>query len=299
MTGMIDAFGTEEQRKRFIPEMIRMKHFGSYCLSEANSGSDAASLVTTATRKGDEWVLNGEKAFISGAGSSHIYLVMARTGGSGSGVRGNWMNCYLGSKGISCFIVTSDAKGMSIGKKESKIGWNSQPTCTVHFDDCRIPLGSMLGGEGEGFRMAMKALDGGRVNIASCSLGAGQAALDAAIEYTKQRVQFNQPLSSFQVTQFKLAEMATQLTAARLMVRNAAMALDSGSSDASYYSAMAKKFASDAAFKVCDEALQMHGGYGYLKDYPVQQWWRDCRVHRILEGTNEIMQVIIAKGLLK
>lgn len=274
-----------------------MEKLSSYCLTEPGSGSDAASLSTTAVKKGADYVLNGSKAFISGGGVSDIYMVMARTGGEGP-------------KGISCFLVEKGTKGLSFGKKEDKLGWNSQPTCAVIFEDCVIPESQRISAEGDGFKIAMKALDGGRINIgidlqfqlifhhvASCSLGAAQASLELAVEYTQDRKQFKQPLISFQNTQFMLSNMLSDLVASRLMVRQAASLLESNSPLATMYSAMAKRFATERCFQICDDALQLHGGYGYLKDYAIQQYLRDSRVHRILEGTNEVMQMIIAKHI--
>ncbi len=283
---MIDRYGRDEQRQRLLPKLCSMEHLSSYCLTEPGAGSDAASLKTRAVRDGEDYLLNGGKAFISGGGTSDLYAVMARTGGDGAA-------------GISCLIVESGAPGLSFGAQEKKMGWNSQPTCAVMFEDCRVPSANLIGGEGEGFRIAMAGLDGGRVNIAACSLGAARAALDAARVYMGERKQFGRPLSDFQALQFKLADMATELDAARLMVWRAAAALDAGDADAGMYSAMAKRFATDVGFKVCNEALQLHGGYGYLKDFPLERYVRDVRVHQILEGTNEIMRLIIARRLLR
>jgi alkylation response protein AidB-like acyl-CoA dehydrogenase len=283
---MVDRFGNDEQRARYLPRLTTMEIIASYCLTEPGSGSDAASLKTRADRDGGDYVLNGGKAFISGSGTSDIYAVMSRTGAEGP-------------DGISCIIVEKDAPGLSFGKQERKMGWNSQPTAAVLFDDCRTPLGNRLGGEGEGFRIAMAGLDGGRINIAACSVGTARAALDAAKAYLKERKQFGQTLSEFQALQFRLADMATELDAARLMMYRAAAAIDNGDPDATMYCAMAKRFATDVGFKVCNEALQLHGGYGYLKDFPLERHVRDVRVHQILEGTNEIMRMIIARRLLR
>ncbi len=283
---MIDSFGTPAQRQHWLPRMVSMDVIGSYCLTEPGSGSDAASLRTSAKRDGDHWVLNGTKAFISGSGASDVYVVMARTGGDGP-------------KGISAFIVDAKTPGVSFGANEKKMGWNSQPTCQLMFDDARLPADALLGVEGDGFKYAMKGLDGGRINIAACSLGGAGAALDAAISYTETRQQFGKSLQAFQATQFRLADMATHLDASRLMVYRAAAALDAQSLDATKFCAMAKRFATDTCWQVVDEALQLHGGYGYLKDYPIERLLRDLRVHRILEGTNEIMRVIIAREMLK
>ncbi|RUS29791.1 acyl-CoA dehydrogenase/oxidase [Jimgerdemannia flammicorona] len=289
---MIDTFANDQQKSKYLPSLITMDKLASYCLTEPGAGSDAASLATTAKKAGDTYVLNGSKAFISGGGQSDVYLVMARTGGPGKDVA-----CR--PKGISCFIVEKGTPGLSFGKKEQKLGWNSQPTRAVILEDCTVPAENLVGGEGQGFTIAMKGLNGGRVNIASCSLGAAQASLETALEYTKVRKQFNKPIAAFQNTQFKLAEMATALLSSRLMVRQAARMLDEGSAAASVYCAMAKLQSTEDCFQICDQALQLHGGYGYLKDYKVQQYFRDARVHRILEGTNEVMKVIVSREMLK
>eukprot|EP00048_Salpingoeca_helianthica_P017338 m.236739 g.236739 ORF g.236739 m.236739 type:complete len:421 (-) comp20743_c0_seq1:175-1437(-) len=282
---MIDSFGTEEQRKHYVPSLAAMERFGSYCLTEPNSGSDSASLRTKAVKKGDSYVLNGSKAFISGAGVSDVYLVMARTGDQGP-------------KGISCFIIDKNAPGLSFGKKEAKLGWNCQPTRMVIMEDCVVPASNVLGGEGKGFGIAMKGLNGGRINIASCSLGGAQACLRLAVDHTTVRQQFGKPLASNQAVQFKLAEMASALNASRQAVRFAARQLDLGHSGSPALCAMAKLFATDTCFNVCNDALQLHGGYGYLKDYKVQQYVRDVRVHQILEGTSEVMKMIISRDML-
>ncbi|GAB4368366.1 MAG: isobutyryl-CoA dehydrogenase [Kiloniellaceae bacterium] len=282
---MIDCFGNDAQRAAFLPKLLTMEHFASYCLTEPGSGSDAASLKTRAELDGDHYVLNGAKAFISGGGASDLYLVMCRTGGPGA-------------DGISAVLVPKDTPGLSFGKKEKKLGWNSQPTAAVIFEDARVPLANRLGAEGAGFRFAMQGLDGGRVNIAACSLGGARACLEAATAHVKQRQQFGRPIAEFQALQFKLADMATELDAARLMVWRAAQALDDNAADKTQHCAMAKRFATDAGFKVCNEALQLHGGYGYIREYPIERIFRDLRVHQILEGTNEIMRVIIARKLL-
>jgi hypothetical protein len=279
---MIDRFGSDELRGRYLPRLVGMELIASYCLTEPGAGSDAASLSTTARLEGDAYVLNGSKAFISGAGVSDVYVVMARTGGPGA-------------SGVSAFVVEKDTPGLSFGANERKMGWNAQPTRQVNFDNVRVPVANRIGDEGQGFRIAMQGLDGGRINIASCSLGGAQLALDTAREHLKQRKQFGRALADFQALQFRLADMATELEAARLMVRAAARALDAGSPDATKRCAMAKRFATDAAFDVANQALQLHGGYGYLKDYPLERIVRDLRVHQILEGTNEIMRVIIAR----
>lgn len=283
---MIDRFGTREQRARFLPGLMSMTDCASYCLTEPGSGSDAASLATRAVRDGDHYVLNGTKAFISGAGMSDIYLAMVRTGGTGP-------------KGISCLVVEKSAGGLSFGKKEKKLGWNSQPTAMVIFEDCRVPLANRLGAEGDGFKIAMMGLDGGRLNISACSLGGARACLEAARDHVRERRQFGQLLSDFQALRFKLADMATELDAARLVVQRGAASLDRGDPQASVHCAMAKRIATDAGFQICNEALQLFGGYGYLKDFPIERYLRDVRVHQILEGTNEIMRVIIARHLLE
>jgi hypothetical protein len=282
---MIDRFGTREQRARFLPKLTTMAHFASYCLTEPGSGSDAAALATKAVRDGDKYVLNGTKAFISGGSVSDVYVAMVRTGGAGA-------------KGISCLVVEKDAPGLSFGKKEKKLGWNTQPTAMVIFEDCRVPIANRIGEEGDGFKIAMAGLDGGRLNISACSLGGARACLDAARDHMLDRRQFGQPLADFQALRFKLADMATELDAARLMVRRGAASLDRGDPEATMHCAMAKRLATDAGFHVCNEALQLFGGYGYLKDFPIERYLRDVRVHQILEGTNEIMRVIIARRLL-
>ena len=283
---MLDRYGSDGLRRAWLPRLASMEAIASYCLTEPGSGSDAASLRTTARRDGEHYVLNGSKAFISGGGVSDVYLVMCRTGAEGP-------------KGISTILVEKGAAGLSFGAQEKKLGWNSQPTAMVQFDDCRVPALNLIGEEGEGFRIAMSALDGGRVNIAACSLGGAGFALETALAYVQTRQQFGRPLADFQALQFKLADMATDLEAARLMVLRAAAAIDAGDPDKTRLCAMAKRFATDACFAIADEALQLHGGYGYLKDYPLERILRDLRVHRILEGTNEIMRLIIAREMLK
>ncbi|XP_065582910.1 isobutyryl-CoA dehydrogenase, mitochondrial-like [Artemia franciscana] len=283
---MIDCFGNDSQREKWVSRLASMELFASYCLTEPGSGSDAASLSTNARFDGDSYVLNGTKAFISGGGESDVYLVMCRTG-------------ELGPKGISCVVVEKGTPGLSFGKKEKKIGWNSQPTRQVIFEDCRVPAANRLGNEADGFLIAMKGLNGGRINIASCSLGAAQASLDLAVDYLKVRKQFGKPLSSFQHNQFEVARMATDLVASRLLIRNAALALDTNHPDLVTLCSMAKFSATEKCFEIVNKALQMHGGYGYLKDYAVQQYLRDIRVHQILEGTNEVMQLIISRDVLK
>ncbi|WP_163557466.1 acyl-CoA dehydrogenase family protein [Halomonas sp. NO4] len=287
VTWMIATWGDEALRERHVADMIAGQQLGSYCLTEPGSGSDAASLRTKAVREGDEYVISGSKMFISGAGETQVLVVMARTGEAGSG-----------AGGVSAIVVPADADGVSYGKNEEKMGWKSQPTRLISFDGVRVPVTNRLGQEGEGFRFAMKGLDGGRLNIASCSLGAAQHALTLARDYMAERKQFGQSLSSFQGLQFKLADMAAELTAARLMVRHAAWRLDQGDPEATAYCAMAKRHATDMGFNVCNEALQLHGGYGYIKEYPLERLVRDTRVHQILEGTNEIMRLIVARRLL-
>ena len=284
-TWMVTSFARPEVVAEWGPRLTSGQALASYCLTEPGAGSDAASLKTQARLDGRDYVLNGSKAFISGAGSTDALVVMCRTGGAGAG-------------GISTLLVAADSPGIQYGKKERKMGWNSQPTRSISFDNVRIPADHLLGAEGEGFRIAMKGLDGGRINIATCSVGAAQGALDAARRYLQERQQFGKPLASFQALQFKLADMATELVAARQMVRLAASKLDAGDKDASTYCAMAKRFATDAGFNVCNDALQLHGGYGYLAEFPLERLVRDTRVHQILEGTNEIMRVIVARRLL-
>lgn len=282
---MIDSFGNEIQRAKFLPSLMRMDMMASYALTEPGSGSDAAAMRSRATRDGDHYVLNGSKAFISGAGHSDLYVAMVRTGDAGAG-------------GVSCFLIEKDTPGLSFGANERKMGWNSQPTAQVIFEDCRVPVENLLGEEGDGFKFAMKGLDGGRLNIAACSLGTAQRAFDKALAYAGEREQFGNRISDFQAIQFKLADMATELQAARLMLYDAARALDDNDPERTKRSAMAKRFVTDTGFNVANEALQIHGGYGYLQDYEVERMVRDLRVHQILEGTNEIMRVIIARHLL-
>ncbi|VXD05105.1 putative acyl-CoA dehydrogenase YngJ [Pseudomonas sp. 8Z] len=285
-TWMLASFAEQALKDAWLPGLISGQWLASYCLTEPNAGSDAANLRTRARRDGDDYVLDGSKCFISGAGSTDVLIVMARTGADGA-------------KGISCFLVPANTPGVSYGRNEDKMGWKAQPTRTITFEGVRIPASNRIGPEGEGFIYAMKGLDGGRINIASCSLGAAQAALEQSLRYTSERKQFDKALSEFQALQFKLADMLTDLTASRQMVRLAAHKIDQAHSEASLYCAMAKRFATDRCFSVCNEALQLHGGYGYLNDYPLERWVRDTRVHQILEGTNEIMRVIIARRLLQ
>jgi alkylation response protein AidB-like acyl-CoA dehydrogenase len=282
---MIDSFGDDELRHRYLPKLTTMEHFGSYCLTEPSAGSDAGSLRTRAELKGDHYVLNGEKAFISGGGMSDVYVCMVRTGGAGSG-------------GISCIVVEKGTPGLSFGNMERKLGWNSQPTAAVIFENCRVRAANLVGNEGDGFKIAMKALDGGRINIGACSLGGARACLELAKTHIGVRKQFGKKLSEFQALQFRIADMATELEAARLLVRRAATALDARHPDATLYCAMAKRFATDCCFEICNQALQLHGGYGYIKEYPIERYLRDLRVHQILEGTNEIMRVVIARRIL-
>ncbi|EIO5095577.1 acyl-CoA dehydrogenase family protein [Vibrio parahaemolyticus] len=282
---MVASFATEDVRAKYCPKLVTGEWLGSYCLTEPNAGSDAASLTTTASKKGDTYVLNGGKAFISGAGETDVLVVMARTG-------------EAGAKGVSAFVVPAQADGISYGRKEPKMGWNSQPTRAVTFESVVIPASHLLGEEGQGFIFAMKGLDGGRINIATCSVGTAQQALNQATQYMQERKQFGKSLAQFQALQFKLADMATELVAARQLVRYAASKLDRGDPDATTYCAMAKRFATDVGFQICDQALQIYGGYGYIKEYPMERYFRDVRVHQILEGTNEIMRLIIVRRLL-
>ena len=285
-TWMLASFADQALKDAWLPGLVSGRSLASYCLTEPDAGSDAANLRTRARRDGDDYLLDGSKCFISGAGASDVLIVMARTGEEGA-------------RGISCFLVPADAPGVRYGRNEGKMGWKAQPTRSITFDGVRTPAGNRIGPEGEGFVYAMKGLDGGRLNIASCSLGAAQAALEQSLRYVEERKQFGKALSEFQALQFKLADMLTDLTASRQMVRLAAHKLDHGHGEASLYCAMAKRFATDHCFGVCNEALQLHGGYGYLNDYPLERWVRDARVHQILEGTNEIMRVIVARRLLQ
>jgi alkylation response protein AidB-like acyl-CoA dehydrogenase len=283
---MIDTFGEDALRKRILPKLATMDAIASYCLTEPNSGSDAASLRTRARRDGAFYVLDGAKAFISGAGFSDLYVVMCRTGEDGAG-------------GVSAIIVENGTPGLSFGKLEDKMGWRAQPTAQVMFDGCRVPVANRIGPEGQGFRYAMAGLDGGRLNIGACSLGGARYATERALAYARERKQFGRAIAEFQATQFKLADMATELAAARALLHEAASALDARAPDATQLCAMAKRFATDAGFKVANDALQIHGGYGYLADYEVERIVRDLRVHQILEGANEIMRVIIAREMMK
>ncbi len=287
---MIATFGSEALKAQWCPSMVTGEKLASYCLTEPTAGSDAASLKTIAKRSGDHYVLTGSKAFISGAGSTEVLVVMARLEDE-AGV-------HAGAGGVCSFLIPADADGITYGRKEQKMGWNSQPTRQINFDGVIVPIGNRLGAEGEGFKIAMRGLDGGRINIATCSIGTAQAALDQAARYMNERKQFGQAIAQFQALQFKLADMATELVAARTMVRLAAWKLDSKDPDATTFCAMAKRFATDVGFDVCNAALQLHGGYGYIKEFPLERHVRDSRVHQILEGTNEIMRVIIARRVL-
>jgi len=282
---MLARYGQPSVLDTWCTGLASGKKLVSYCLTEPGAGSDAASLSTKAQRNDDHYLINGTKAFISGAGETDLLIVMARTSPDGA-------------KGISCFAIPANTMGISFGKKEQKLGWNNQPTALINFDNVRIPLDHLLAKEGQGFKLAMEGLDGGRINIAACSLGTARKSLELSINYVKDRKQFGQAISEFQATQFKLADMLTELTAARQMIRLAAYKLDASHSDKATYCAMAKRFTTDLCFQICDEALQLHGGYGYIKEYPLERHFRDTRVHRILEGTNEIMRIIIAKRLL-
>jgi acyl-CoA dehydrogenase len=283
---MIDKFASDDLKARYLPTLVSMEHIASYCLTEPGSGSDAAALKTTARLEGDHYVLNGTKQFISGGGVNDIYAVMVRTGQDGP-------------RGVSCVIVEKDMPGLSFGAPEKKLGWNASPTAQVIFDNVKVPVANRVGEEGDGFKFAMAGLDGGRINIGACSLGGAQRCLDEAVQYVKDRSQFGQSIASFQNTQFTLADMATDLEAARALLYLAAAKVTEGAPDKTRFAAMAKKLASDNGSLIVDKALQMFGGYGYLKDYPIERFWRDLRVHRILEGTNEVMRMIIGRDLLK
>ncbi|SIQ10859.1 MULTISPECIES: isobutyryl-CoA dehydrogenase [unclassified Bosea (in: a-proteobacteria)] len=282
---MIDRYGADEQRQRFLPKLCTMEHLASYCLTEPGAGSDAAALKTKAVLDGDTYVLDGQKQFISGAGVSDLYVVMARTG-------------EAGPKGISTLVVEKGTPGLSFGAEEKKMGWNAQPTRAVIFENCRVPVANRLGPEGIGFKIAMAGLDGGRLNIGACSIGGAQSALDRSIAYAKERKAFGSAIADFQALQFKLADMATELEAARTLLWRAAAALDAKAPDATKLCAMAKRVATDTGFAVANDALQIHGGYGYLADYGIEKIVRDLRVHQILEGTNEVMRMIVARGLV-
>ncbi len=283
---LIDRFGSAEIKAKYLPRLVGMEWMASYCLTEPSSGSDAAALKTRAVRDGGDWVVNGTKQFISGAGENQLYLTMVRTGGEGP-------------SGISCLAIEKDMPGVSFGAPERKTGWHSQPTAALILEDVRVPAQNMVGGEGEGFRIAMQGLDGGRLNIGACSLGGGQRCLDEAVRYTKERQQFGRSIAEFQNTQFMLADMATELEAARALLYLAAAKVTAEAPDKTRFAAMAKRLATDTGSAVADRALQLHGGYGYLQDYPVERFWRDLRVHSILEGTNQIMRLIVGRDLLK
>ena len=283
---MIDRFGSARVKEKYLPSMVTMEQLGSYCLTEPGSGSDAAALKTKAVRDGDHYVVTGSKAFISGAGANDVYVTMVRTGGEGAA-------------GVSCLVIEKDMPGVSFGANERKLGWRSQPTALVHFDGARVPVENLVGEEGQGFKIAMAGLEGGRLNIGACSLGGAQRALDEAIAYVRDRKQFGKAIVDFQATQFTLADMETELQAARALLYLAAAKVTSGAADKTKFAAMAKRLATDTGSAVVDRALQLHGGYGYLMDYPIEKLWRDLRVHRILEGTNEIMRVITARELLR
>ncbi|MBZ0262478.1 MAG: acyl-CoA dehydrogenase family protein [Hyphomicrobiales bacterium] len=283
---MIDRFSSAALKAKYLPSLVTCVRLASYCLTEPDSGSDAAALKTRAVREGDFYVVTGSKAFISGAGENEIYVTMVRTGGEGP-------------KGISCLVIEKDMKGVTFGAQERKLGWHSQPTAQVHFDHVRVPIENLVGEEGQGFRIAMQGLDGGRINIAACSLGGAQRCLDEAVAYARTRRQFDQPIAEFQATQFTLADMETNLQAARALLYLAANKVTAGTPDATRFSAIAKRFVTDTCMQVADRALQLHGGYGYLRDFPIERIYRDLRVHSILEGTNEIMRVIIARELLR
>ncbi|WP_066545718.1 MULTISPECIES: acyl-CoA dehydrogenase family protein [unclassified Sphingomonas] len=283
---MIDRFGSATLKARYLPKLVGMEWIASYCLTEPSSGSDAAALKTRAVRDGDHFVVTGTKQFISGGGENELYLVMCRTGEDGP-------------KGISCLAIEKDMPGVSFGANERKLGWHSQPTAQVILEEVRVPVGNLVGGEGEGFRIAMMGLDGGRLNIGACSLGGAQRCLDEAIGYVKDRKQFGQAIADFQNTQFMLADMATELEAARALLYVAAAKVTANAPDKTRFAAMAKRLATDTGSKVVNDALQLHGGYGYLMDYPIERFWRDLRVHSILEGTNQVMRMIVGRDLLR
>jgi alkylation response protein AidB-like acyl-CoA dehydrogenase len=283
---MIDRFGAAAVKDKYLPSMVTMERIGSYCLTEPGSGSDAAALKTRAVRDGDCYVVSGSKAFISGGGENEIYVSMVRTGADGP-------------KGISCLVIEKDMAGVSFGAQEKKLGWHSQPTAQVNFDEVRVPAENLVGGEGEGFRIAMMGLDGGRLNIGACSLGGAQRCLDEAVSYTRERKQFGTPIADFQNTQFMLADMETELQAARMLLYAAAVKVTENAPDKTRFAAMAKRLATDSGSSIVDRALQLHGGYGYLQDYPIERFWRDLRVHSILEGTNQVMRMIVGRELTR
>jgi alkylation response protein AidB-like acyl-CoA dehydrogenase len=286
VTWMIDHYGTAEQRTQWLPALLTMQSFASYCLTEPNAGSDAAALQTTAKREGDYYIVNGAKAFISGGSTSDVYCCMVRTGEDGA-------------KGISCLLIEKNTPGLSFGKPENKLGWHSQCTTMVYFENCKVPVANRLSEEGQGFKIALSGLNGGRINIAACSLGGAAQCIQLTRNYLSERTQFGHLLQDFQALQFRLADMVTELEAARLMVYRGAAAIDHQLPNVAMHCAMAKRFATDIGFEICNQALQLHGGYGYLREYPIERYFRDLRVHQILEGTNEIMRVIIAKHLLE
>lgn len=283
---MIDTFGGQAVKDAYLPDLIPMNRMASYCLTEAGAGSDAASLKTKAVRDGDHYVVTGSKQFISGGGENEVYVVMVRTGQDGP-------------KGISCLVIDKDMPGVSFGAQERKLGWHSQPTAQVNFDAVRVPVANLVGSEGQGFAIAMAGLDGGRLNIGACSLGGAQRCIDEAVQYTKDRKQFGQSIADFQNTQFTLADMQTELEAARALLYAAAVKVTENAPDKTRFAAMAKRFATDTGSSVVDRALQLHGGYGYLMDYPIERFWRDLRVHSILEGTNQVMRMIVARDMLR
>ena len=283
---MIDTFGSQTVKDKYLPELVPMEKISSYCLTEAGAGSDAASLKTKAVRDGDHYIVNGSKQFISGGGANEIYVTMTRTSDDGA-------------KGVTCLVIEKDMEGVSFGANEKKLGWHSQPTAQVNFDNVRVPVENRVGDEGEGFRIAMAGLDGGRLNIGACSLGGAQRCLDEAIAYTKERKQFGKAISDFQNTQFMLADMATDLEASRALLYLAAAKVTEGAPDKTKFAAMAKRLATDNGSKIVNDALQLFGGYGYLQDYPIERFWRDLRVHSILEGTNQVMRMIVSRELLR
>ena len=283
---MIDTFGSQTVKDKYLPELVPMEKISSYCLTEAGAGSDAASLKTKAVRDGDHYIVNGSKQFISGGGANEIYVTMTRTSDDGA-------------KGVTCLVIEKDMEGVSFGANEKKLGWHSQPTAQVNFDNVRVPVENRVGDEGEGFRIAMAGLDGGRLNIGACSLGGAQRCLDEAVNYTKERKQFGKAISEFQNTQFMLADMATDLEASRALLYLAAAKVTEGAADKTKFAAMAKRLATDNGSKIVNDALQLFGGYGYLQDYPIERFWRDLRVHSILEGTNQVMRMIVSRELLR
>ena len=283
---MIDTYGSQAVKDKYLPDLVPMEKIASYCLTEAGAGSDAASLKTKAVRDGDDYIVNGSKQFISGGGENEIYVTMARTSDDGA-------------KGVTCLVIEKDMEGVSFGANEKKLGWHSQPTAQVNFDNVRVPIENRVGDEGEGFRIAMAGLDGGRLNIGACSLGGAQRCLDEAVNYTKDRKQFGKAISDFQNTQFMLADMATDLEASRALLYLAAAKVTEGAPDKTKFAAMAKRLATDNGSKIVNDALQLFGGYGYLQDYPIERFWRDLRVHSILEGTNQVMRMIVSRELLR